>query len=1373
MRLECSGMSREQGKAVRLEQWLCLNCEEVEIEKEDNIMSQVSHDTLYKQVKTKDTTLKILQLNIDSVMSKIEELKQLVKKHEVDIFMIQETKLTKAVEKDKPRVPGYTIIRKDREQPKGEENNRGGGLLVGIRKTVPYSYMDKLNIRGLKDHKTEAQTIEIPTGNKKKVRITNIYVPPHNSGQGGSGSSNVTRSGSSSRRVNTNAAGVSRTAVSGNSRSRSSIRSGSSSRGRRRADNRRGCGGTRNTGPESSVGEVESGRESDFDIRRWPSREFDIIVGDVNAHSLLWDNSMAGKNSDRRARMIEDWMTDKNMVVMNDGSSTHISRSSGSQTAPDVTLAHAALADRITWRTLQGIGSDHIPILITYQDHIPKVNSKPTFKWKLKDANWTSFSAEVDSHIPSNYAIKTNVNKLEKKLRKIILKAAGRHIGKKKITENTKSYLTQEVKEEIKKRNALRKTVNNNRSEWIESCQKVTEMIRNEKEKRWKEYVEELNRSSNTKKIFQTVRGIDGKVQHKKDNEVLEIKGVAYVADSDKAEQFAKTYRSFSKLKARKGDRRIKRAIRKEHKKTRDLEDSECDITMTEVLRVIKEASNGKAAGNDDIPYEMIKHLGPKAQGMLLDLYRKCWRGAGIPTAWRKACIKTLLKEDKDPKDPTSYRPISLTSCLGKILEKIIANRLIHLLEDRGLLTNNQAGFRPGRATVDQVLKLVQDASDNMQSQPRGIRTMATFFDYSKAYDTVWRDGLLFKMLEMKLPFRFIRYTRHFLSSRWTTVSINNIHSKPFMLRNGLPQGSSISPLLFLIFINDIDVDIDLETTASLFADDTSTWRADGKVRGSQRRLMQKEVDKIIGWADRWKMKVNGSKTKAMVIASSPKDQQWDPNLKAGETPIALEQEYRFLGTTVPSDLRFKKQVEQTVTKCRKRNRVLKCMSTKSWGNSLERQRMIYLVFCRTALEYNAPAWHPWISESKLLSLQRAQNDALRAVVGLTATCPTDFLHLEAGVEPVRLRLEKRSLLLREKYKRQKPSDPRRQMLEEEKTVRLKTRLGWRHLVKGTQPMNYRVEELKPPLPPWRETKFQFEEVKLKKRKEDHTTEELKLLADEAVEMIESEVIIFTDGSTDGNQNRGGAGVYIRDRRNGSTESLCYAAGEICSSYGAEGVALFRAIEWLCEKKPSSATICTDSMSLHKALSNDDWKDAQDWLRRIKEASYELETDVTILWVPSHCGCEGNEAADRLADEGTRLDQSEIPITMAIAQARIKKRSWEVTHERAAETYQGRKKPKFDVESSWPRHVRSLYARLRTGHCKELGHYKYMIETADHPFCECGEEETIEHVLCKCLILEVTRRSLFEEPVSLSHLTSEPEKCRKLLSRRFKGLTID
>ena len=945
-----------------------------------------------------------------------------------------------------------------------------------------------------------------------------------------------------------------------------------------------------------------------FDLRRWPARNFDMICGDVNAHSLLWDDSVAGRGADKRGKVIENWAAENNMLAMNDGSHTHVSRSSGSQTAPDVTLVHASLVDKVTWEKVNGLGSDHMPIMITYRDHIPWVNSKPSYKWKLKDADWASYREEIERNIPRNYK-KRNVNKVEKLFRRVILKAANKHIGKKKVTDNSKCYLTQEVRDQITIRNRLRKTVKDNREEWIESCRKVASLIKEEKEKKWKEYVANLSRTSDTRKIFQTARAIDGKVLPRKENEVLEVNGTAYITDKDKAEQFAKTYRSFSKLKARKSDRKIKRAIRRQHKAKRVLEESE----MTEMLRAIREASNGKAAGSDDIPYELVKNLGPIAQQMLLELYQRCWRGEGIPNVWRVADIRTLLKEDKDPKDPVSYRPISLTSCLGKILEKIIANRLIYILEDRGLLTDNQAGFRPGRSTVDQVLKLVQEASDNIHVNPKGLRTLTAFFDYNKAYDTVWRDGLIYKMMQLDLPFRFIRYVRHFLSGRWTTVSINNVSSQPFLLRNGLPQGSSISPLLFLIFINDIDVDMDLETAASLFADDTANWRTDGKIRGTGRKLMQEEVDKILDWAEEWKMKVNGSKTKSMVIASSPKDQKWNPGLIAGTTPIQLEQLYRFLGIKVPSDLRFKQHVETVVANCRKRNKVLKCMATKNWGNALESQRTIYVQYVRPALEYNSPSWEPWISKTRANSLQRVQNDALRSIVGLAATCPRDFLHLEANIQPLKLRFKKNSILLRERYRRLKSKDPRRRLLEKKATVRLKSRLGWRHRVQREQPMDFIVEELKPPLPPWRETNLRFAEVQLEQRKDQYSVEELKRRADERVNEITSDVVIFTDGSTDGNQNRGGAGVFIHDKRSDVEERLCYPAGEICSSYGAEGVALLRALEWLEKAKVKTATICTDSMSLFKALANDDWKDAQDWIRKIKEISHQLETDTTIL----------------------------------------------------------------------------------------------------------------------------------------------------------------
>jgi hypothetical protein len=113
-----------------------------------------------------------------------------------------------------------------------------------------------------------------------------------------------------------------------------------------------------------------------------------------------------------------------------------------------------------------------------------------------------------------------------------------------------------------------------------------------------------------------------------------------------------------------------------------------------------------------------------------------------------------------------------------------------------------------------------------------------------------------------------------------------------------------------------------------------------------------------------------------------------------------------------------------------------------------------------------------------------------------------------------------------------------------------------------------------------------------------------------------------------------------------------------------------------------------------------------------------------------------------------------------------------VTHERAKETYAEQKKPKWEVEKVWPRSVRSLFARLRSGHCRELTRYQYMIEVADDPLCECGEINNIHHILCECPILDTIRRSVFGEPVALGHLVTDPEKCRRVLSHRFPGLKL-
>ena len=126
-------------------------------------------------------------------------------------------------------------------------------------------------------------------------------------------------------------------------------------------------------------------------------------------------------------------------------------------------------------------------------------------------------------------------------------------------------------------------------------------------------------------------------------------------------------------------------------------EESEQDITMTELDRAIRNSKKGKAAGDDDIPYEILQNLGEKAKQALLCLFNKIWEGNELPTTWRKATIKPLLKDGKDPKETSSYRPISLTSCVGKIMERIVADRLMYILEKRGVINK-----KPGRVPPKQ-----------------------------------------------------------------------------------------------------------------------------------------------------------------------------------------------------------------------------------------------------------------------------------------------------------------------------------------------------------------------------------------------------------------------------------------------------------------------------------------------------------------------------------------------------------------------------------------------------------------------------------------------------------------------------------------------
>lgn len=900
-------------------------------------------------------------------------------------------------------------------------------------------------------------------------------------------------------------------------------------------------------------------------------------------------------------------------------------------------------------------------------------------------------------------------------------------------------------------------------------------MIREEQAKRWREYVEELDSKKSDREVWRTIRNLDGRYGERKDNEALIVNGKAYIHDDEKAEKFRETYKKQSRIAHPKEDRELK----KENRRFLDWRPdtfvkAEEEITMEELERAIRETRTEKAAGDDDIPHEFIKALGEKAKEYVLHEFNQIWKGEQVPQKWRTAVIKTLLKDGKDPAKTSSYRPISLTPCFGKVLEKIVASRMMSYLEKNKILNENQAGFRKERRTEDQILKLVQSATDELHKE-RGAGTIVTFFDFEKAFDKVWREGLINKMIKLGIPYRFISYVRRFLSARRTCVDSNGTRSRNFYLNDGLPQGSSISPILFLIFINDIDGEIGNHTSRSLFADDTAIWLTKGKDKEEAERRAQEAINKIEQWAEKWKMKLNGDKTEAMVIETTKSG--WEPNLKLGkkEKKIRVVNEYKFLGVIIDSQLRFDKHLDKITTKAKKRVNIVKHMAGKDWGQGLETQAKLYKTYARSGIEYASPSYYPMLGVKKREKLETIQNEALRSMVGAARRCPADFLRLEAGIEPLEARMKKNNVITWERYRRLGEEDSRRKLIETEDRTRLTTRHGWRHKTReAATSLVFNREFPEIHIPPWYTNGVEYQKVKLDKKKGEYSKERLHQMTLERIAELDADIEIYTDGSTGGDQRDGGAGIYIRNRAGDTLEEISKAAGKICSSYNGETVAMEEATKWIKEQGESDLhyLVITDSMSMTEALEINDWKDKHEWIKQIKRNMEEIKAKTTVLWVPSHCGTEGNERADQLANLGAKMRQEETPVPFGITKAKIKAEKWRIVHDRAREMYGERRKPRSDIEKKWPRRIRSQFARLRTDHAKELKIYQKKIENIEDATCEvCGEgDETIKHVLCQCPGLADERRKLRSGEWKIQMMVTEPEICRKLLQQRFHGL---
>lgn len=243
-------------------------------------------------------------------------------------------------------------------------------------------------------------------------------------------------------------------------------------------------------------------------------------------------------------------------------------------------------------------------------------------------------------------------------------------------------------------------------------------------------------------------------------------------------------------------------------------------FSLQELKRAIGKGRN-TAPGMDSLYYEMYNNLSDLVPEELLSLMDEIWKQGKLPKTWKHAVIIRILKPGKDPRSPSSYRPIALTSVVCKIMERMVTDRLVHFLEEKGALVDHQSGFRKERSTMDNVVALdyeVRKAFANKEC------LIAVFLDTEKAYDMLWKEGLLIKLLRYGVSWRMIWWIKNFLEVRTIQVRVGGAIYDVASVDNGTPQGSVISPVLFNVMINDMFSDLSLGTGKSLFADDGAIW---------------------------------------------------------------------------------------------------------------------------------------------------------------------------------------------------------------------------------------------------------------------------------------------------------------------------------------------------------------------------------------------------------------------------------------------------------------------------------------------------------------------------------------------------------------------
>ena len=919
-----------------------------------------------------------------------------------------------------------------------------------------------------------------------------------------------------------------------------------------------------------------------------------------------------------------------------------------------------------------------------------------------------------------------------------------------------KPFWNQDIELATSKREAAKKSLEDNPDStehkvlYNKACAQVKRTVLTAKRSKWGATTAELDLAQDGKKAWSLLNNLSGESRqtHRKP---MTTEDGTITDDQKKAEAQNKYFASINKSSklSDKDKEKLQNLKAQEKAPSVSRELFEVDFTMTELKKVMKKLKKCRSPGPDRIHNEMLINLGPIGKQTILRLVNLTLQKGEIPRIWKNAIITPILKKGKSPEDLGSYRPISLTSSLGKIAERMINTRLYWYLEESGFINKNQAGFRAGFRTEDQLFRLSQRILDGFQ---RKEHTTAVFVDLQQAYDRVWRKGLLLKMRDAGIHGKLYNWIKYFLVDRTIQTKINDGISSKQVLEEGLPQGSPLSCTLFLLFINDIK-DI-LQTENLLYADDLALWHTDKYPMVSARRLNE-DLLRLEKYCEEWKLKVNISKTVYTIFTKSHKIAKSKVNIKYQEHPIEKDPNPVYLGVTLDSQLSLKLHTTKLKNKATKRLNLLKRLASTSWGANKNTLRQLYLGYVRSTLDYNLML-QSTSSQSTQNSLDKVQNHALRFISGAMRSTPTSACQIHTNIEPLKFRREAAVLEGVERYKRLQKDHPNRKLVESARPNRRLKKKSILDLAEDLQE-KHRLSENREcqslfdqDLPPHKE--LQMPQINLQLdtcfNKKDSDPAELLLAAQRTIDKYPEDCIhIYTDGSAfKGTKNAGfGSRIQHPDK---TCEEIFNSCGTNSSNYEAEAKAIDASLQNVAKhfkdktKAKKDIVVFSDAKSVLQALESGKFDNST--IRELMKTTdcliAEHGVKLTLQWIPGHVNIQGNERADTLAKRGASCPQPDVPTSIENTKQTIRANKKEEWMNEWASGDTGRvmfqhmttPKPKDSI-NELKRNESVTIFRLRTQHVPLNSHLRRIGVTEDSscPLCPCPDE-TVEHHLFEC-----------------------------------------